>query len=431
MREKTCRILVPLLLLFVLSRAPIASADSEPNKVGSSGWTSLKTFAAKWLARQDVEGDSGDDSSTTGHRRFAFPDFAQWARNLPTVQAYTITYDPYQGVDWDGWLWALAQHHDHMGRLSLDRINAYDQAGYNVIVALDYAGKKSRGTTYCDYRLWPVHKYLSGFNSDQQVLSIMNNIKLFIPSMEEIGCHHITSPFLTTYIELWEPDFCDSREQWHYENTQQCIDLINLYGGMAIIAHPTASVDAYMIWQGYQGIEIVNAYYYRQWILEQENECCLNYIEHFQMVWDHLLTHKDTRIWGFAVNDWYGPWREDEEPWIDCGKILVVVPEYSINAYRNSLEKGCFFAIHDWAALKQDKNKYPVVIGIVVTGHSISIQTEGQVTWIANGEQIAYGHTISLGQLSFQQRYRYLRAEISNDYGTVYTQPWTLTSFVE
>ncbi|UCG58206.1 MAG: hypothetical protein JSU70_01615, partial [Phycisphaerales bacterium] len=417
--------------LFVLSHGPIASADGEPDGVVVSGWAALRMFTAKWLGIQEVEGNSGDDSLTTGRREVTFSGFAQLALNWPAAHAYTIAYDPYQAVDWDRWHWALAQHHDHMGRLSLDRINAYDRAGYNVVVTMDYAGKKSRGTTYCDYRLWPVHKYLSGVDSDQEVVSAMNNIRLFIPSMEEIGCHHITSSFLTTYIELWEPDFCDSKERWHYERTQQCIDLINLYGGMAIIAHPTASANVYMAWRGYKGIEIVNAYHYRQWLLNQENENAKNQIEHFQAVWDYLLTHKDTRIWGFAVNDWYGPWRQDEQPWIDCGKILVAVPEYSIDDYRNSLETGCFFAIHDWAVQRKDKDRYPVIIEIVVTRQSIYIQTDGEVTWIANGERVAYGHSINLSQLSHEQRYRYLRAEISNDYGTVYTQPWTVASFAQ
>jgi len=313
-----------------------------------------------------------------------------------------------------------------MGRLSLDRIMAYDEAGYNVIVPMDYAGKKSGGTAYCDYRLWPVHQFLSGFHSDQEALATLNNIRLFIPSMEEIGCHHVTSPFLTTYIGLWEPDYYAVKESWHYETSQQCIDLINQYGGMAIIAHPTENVSFYMELENYKGIEIVNAHYYRMWILQQEYPYQPNYIEHFQAVWDHLLTHKDTRIWGFAVNDWWGPWRNSDDPYIDSGKILVLLPAYTMAEYRNSLEKGCFFAIHDWGQPRQNKGRYPIVAAIVASDHSITIYTDDVVNWIANGQKIAEGSYINLLEFPSENDYKYVRAEISNAYGTVFTQPWTL-----
>ncbi len=414
------RLFLPALVL-VLGLVIVAGA--QPNKPNSIKWPELRTFAGKWLNHKQPEDGSYSSSDFDHSHNTDFMDFAFWAKYWQKNKVYAIAYDPYYGVEWYWWHRALAQHHDHMGRLSLDRIRAYDQAGYNIIVPLDYAGKKSGGTAYCDYRLWPVHEYLSGFNSDQEVLDTLNNIKLFVPSMEEIGCHHITSPFLTTYIELWEPDYCGSRQQWHYETSQQCIDLINQYGAMAIVAHPTENTDYYMQLQNYEGIEIVNAHYYRLWLLGQSQ---LNYNEHFQAVWDHLLTQKDTKIWAFAVNDWWGPWRNSDEPYIDSGKIMVMLPAFSMADYRNSLEKGCFFAVHDCGAGKQNKDKYPVIAEITVSNHSITIYTDGRVSWIANGQRIAEGSTLNLTEYPSESGYKYIRAEISNAYGTVFTQPWTL-----
>jgi hypothetical protein len=411
-------------------------------------WPDLGSFSKRRLsdvwAADSWDGDANFDSRS----RVDFFDFALWTQlwfgqsdrqdsadlSLSTQSSsvkktYIVSYDPYADVDWSRWHRALAQHHDHMGRLSLDRIRAYDNAGYSVIVPLDYAGKRSRGKTYCDYRLWPVYKYLAGFNSDQEVLAALNNIKLFVPSMEEIGCDHVTSPFLTTYIELWEPEYCPTKQQWHYETTQECIDLINQYGGLAIIAHPTARAGLYAELNNYKGIEIFNAFYYQKWLAEREYPGSFNYIEHFKAVWDFLLTNKDTKIWGFAVNDWYGPWKNADESYSDSGKIMVMIPAYTLADYRGSIEKGCFFAIHDWGKAKVNKGKYPAVAGITVSGQSISIDTNGTVSWIANGQKIAEGNSLDLSQVAPTEAYKYIRAEISNDYGTAYTQPWSIALF--
>jgi hypothetical protein len=414
-----CLLLPACALIFGIN----ANTSGEPQKTGSVKWSELKNFTGKWLIHKHPEDGSFSGSDFDNTYNVDFADFAIWANYWQTNKIYAIAYNPYSGVDWYGWYRALAQHHDHMGRLSLDRIKGYDQAGYNVIVPFDYAGKKSGGTDFCDYRLWPVYKYLSGFNSDEEVLATLSNIKLFVPSMEEIGCHHITSPFLTTYIELWEPDYCGTRQPWHYETSQQCIDLINQYGGMAIIAHPTENVNYYLNLQNYRGIEIVNAHYYRLWFLGQSQ---LDYNEHFQAVWDDLLTNKDTKIWGFAVNDWWGPWNNSDEAFIDSGKILVMIPSYNMADYRNSLEKGSFFAIHDRGAGKQNKGKYPIISSIIVSNHSITIYTDGQVSWTANGQIIAQGDSIDLAECPPDLGLKYIRAEISNAYGTVFTQPWTL-----
>ncbi len=424
MNKKGLHLLGLLLPALALILGPITDTNGEPQNNNYIAWPELQTFSDNWLKNIVSEDDSYMLADLDSSRGVDFADFALWAQSWLKEKTNLIAYNPYEGVDWFGWHRALAQHHDHMGRLSIDRIRAYDRAGYNVIVPLDYAGKRSGGTAYCTYRLWPVYRYLSGFNSDQEVLATLGNIRLFVPSMEEIGCHHITSPFSTTYIELWEPAYCGIRQPWHYQTSQQCIDLINQYGGMAIIAHPTENANYYLNLQNYKGIEIVNAHYYRLWLLGQSQ---LNYNEHFQAVWDQLLTNKDTKIWGFAVNDWWGPWNNINDAYIDSGKIMVMLPAYSLPDYRHSLEKGCFFAIHDCGVGKQNKGKYPVIAEIEVTNDTININTNGQVTWIANGQIIAQGNSIDLTEYERQTGYKYVRAEISNSYGTVFTQPWTLT----
>ncbi|OHB60325.1 MAG: hypothetical protein A2167_03500 [Planctomycetes bacterium RBG_13_46_10] len=428
MNKKVTNFLCLLLPAFALILGLNANTNGEPIKTGFIAWPELKNFSNKWLKNQYSGDDSFIHADLDLNQNVDLADFSLWSKYWRKNKSYTISYDPYKNVNWNRWRRALAQHHDHMGRLAINRIRAYDQAGYNVIVPLDYAGKKSGGSNYCDYRLWPVYKYLSGFKSDEAVLASLNNIRLFIPAMEEIGCHHITSPFLTTYIELWEPAYSPIKQQWHYQTSQECIDLINQYGGMAIIAHPTEKSNYYLNLQNYKGIEIINAHYYRLWFLGQSQ---LDYNEHFQAVWDDLLTNKDTKIWGFGVNDWWGPWNNSNEAFIDSGKILVMVPSYSIADYRNSLEKGSFFAIQDCGAGKQNKGKYPIISSIIVSNHSITIYTNGQVNWIANGQIIAQGNSIDMAEYPIETGLKYVRAEISNAYGTIFTQPWTLFTIPE
>lgn len=414
--------------------ATICAPDALKGKLTPGrfvGWPELGSFSKKWLndgwTMDSWDGDADFDSSY----RVDFFDFALWAQLWSGQKIYVISYDPYADVDWNLWHRALAQHHDHMGRLSFDAIKAYDQAGYNVIVALNYAGKRSGCPIYCDYRLWPVYRYLLGFNSDEQVLAALNNIKLFVPGMEDIGCLHVTSPFLTKYIELWEPQYSPTKQQWQYETTQQCIDLINQYGGLAIIAHPTARAGLYMELNRFKGVEIFNAYYYQRSLLKQEYPNEPDYIGHFQAVWDFLLMYKDTKIWGFAVNDWFGPSKDPGESYSDSGKILVMVPAYTLANYRNSIEKGCFFAVQDWGKGRDNKGRYPIVSRITVSGQSIFIDTDGTVSWIANGQKIAEGNSLNVWQLAPAEAYKYVRAQISNDYGTVYTQPWSIALFPE
>ncbi len=423
--KKNFPYLLTLFLFILLSQFHVVKVTLAVPDNRNTKWSAFAKFGRKWLDSECRDGDC-NDTDIDRNKNIDFFDFALLAKSWFARKAYTITYDPYKDVDWDRCHLALAQHHDHMGRLSIERIKAYDRAGYNVIVAMDYAGKRSGGNAYCDYRLWPVHKYLAGFDSDEQVLATLNNIKLFIPAMEEIGCHHMTSPFLTTYIELWEPDYCETQQIWHYQSSQQCIDLINKFGAMAVIAHPIEKVSTYMGLQGYRGIEIVNAYFYRKRLLEKDSPDCPNYLEHFRSVWDYLLTYKDTKIWGFAVNDWYGPYREDEQAWIDSGKILVMISEYSLEEYRAALENGRFFSIHDRAEQRRDKNKYPIILDIIADKNSIFIDTDGTVNWIANGQKIAEASAIDLKELPLTMSYRYVRAEIINEYGTVFTQPWSV-----
>lgn len=334
---------------------------------------------------------------------------------------YQVSYNPYAQVDWSTTKKCLSQHHDHTNAQE-SKIREYDLAGYNAIVILHYSGVKSLSYTRQE-RLWPLTNFLSQYSSDEEFLATSQNIKFFFPGMEEVGRHHMTSPFLTKYIAVWEPGLYPRKENWHYTTSQECINLIYAFGGFSIIAHPTRNTKFYRNLTNHHSIEIYNAFYRFKFRIGEHKK---DKNEHFLKVWDNLLTYKSSRIWGYAVNDWYGPWNHDIKTTLpdvyDSGKTLALVKEYTLESYRASLEQGAFFAIKDIAS---QKGLYPEILHIEVTPDSIIIHvSNGEINWITCGVSIERGQNLDLNYLP--KNITYVRAEVSNENGTVYVQPFSL-----
>lgn len=339
-----------------------------------------------------------------------------------------LEYNPYAKVDWKKARRCLAQHHDHVYVVE-KKYRAYDQAGYGAVTVLHYSGVKSKKYTW-QKRHWPLSDYLEGFASDEAFLASCKNLKLLLPGAEEVGGHHMTSPFLKTYIAKWEPKEYDQREEWHYASTQECIDLIRKHGGLPLIAHPWNPINTYRKLRNYHAIEIYSTFAAYQphrkeredrqdWRDNDRNKIMLK-------LWDVLLDETSTRIWGIAVNDWYGPPNEkvmSEFPDIgDSGKIMALLEEYTLESYRKALEGGAFFAIRDNGV---QKGKIPVIKKIELAKDSISVDTDGAVKWITNrGQPLGANRSLSLKALPAKSTY--VRAEVTNENGTVYVQPFSL-----
>jgi hypothetical protein len=106
--------------------------------------------------------------------------------------------------------------------------------------------------------------------------------------------------------------------------------------------------------------------------------------------------------------------------------MIVMLRNITLDEYRDSIRKGSFFSIHDWGKGVENKGRYPTVASIVVSDRAIHIDTDGEVAWIADGKKVAESNTLDLDTLSHNTVHGYIRAEISNLYGRVFTQPWTL-----
>jgi hypothetical protein len=335
-----------------------------------------------------------------------------------------VVDNPYAGIDWTRGLRLLAQHHDHV-QTGEANYRAYDAAGYGALTVIHYSGLRSHASAWTE-RKWPIGPRLGKYASNEAFLSTCRNLKILIPGAEEIGFHHITSPFLTTYIERWEGASDAGRQPWHYDSTQGCLDLIQRYGGLAILAHPCFYPQAeYAKLRNYLGIEIYNAFYPFQF---KHGKLAEDLNLKFLSLWDFLLTNVSPRIWGFAVNDWYGPCpfskaaAATDPDIVDSGKIEIFLDEPTPGAYRQALVQGRFFAVVDRGLRK---GGFPRIERIEAGPDRIAIEADGEISWLADGgKKCASGPQLLLAELPL--RSTYVRAEIRKENSLVYSQPFIL-----
>jgi hypothetical protein len=346
-----------------------------------------------------------------------FPCYLENARS-----SYVVLYNPYEDVKWDQWKYCLSQHHDHVDTV-MAKVMSYDNAGYNALSLVHYEGNEANAA-YRKERIWPFEHFFPGYSSETDFYSKSKNLKLFVPSMEEVGFDHLVSPFLETYITRFDPSIHPKKEAFQYTSTQGGLDLINGYGGSGIIAHPTLGWKYYANFRNYRGIEIYNAYYEFQ---RKSQPGTRDYNDDFLIVWDVLLRTRSSKIWGFSVNDHFGPYNYDpmqkgNEEIFDSGKIIVLTPDYSLSNYKSSVNKGAFYAIHDFGV---EKNKYPKILDVKIDDETITIVTDGNdIRWFFCTMEIANGKRLNL--TSLPKGMNYIRAEVSNENGKVFLQPFTI-----
>lgn len=326
-------------------------------------------------------------------------------------------HSPYADVAWSMALRLKAQHHDHVG-FSEAKIRAYDLAGYNVIALLDYSGNPLMPQAL-RRRLWPPKDVLR----DSFVASL-GNVQLFVPGAEEVSDEimHVTSPFLTQYIQRWDPS-AGPKQRDEYETPTELRELISAKGGDAVLAHPWHEHIEPTWAAKFKAMEMYSAFaavFYRKPVTEfmktDRNAVML-------AAWDKALALNSGLI-GIAVNDHFGPLPDFAiEPDLrDSGKIIVLADGNSLDAYRRAFESGAVLAIKDVGIVK---DRYPVINRIVTTSSDVTIDTDGQVRWIAMGQVVGTGPRMQVSGLAAGTTY--LRAEVRNTDGSVvYTQAFAI-----
>jgi hypothetical protein len=377
------------------------------------------------VPRNRMRGTCMSHVRTTKYRCRVFllcaPVFCAMVAGCETEPVYTdlrVYSNPYAGVDWINDMRLKSQHHDHIGR-SLFRIRAYDNAGYHVLSLMDYSGNH-RFQYALRERMWPADRWVPGSFQTE-----LRNIQLFVPNAEEVGYHlHATSPFLTAFIEGVMPGGGQGDGLRTYDGLIELFRLVRLHGGTPCLAHPW-NFDAYYRLRGPFCTEIYTAFGEAQREFGDPPFVARDKSRVLVENWDKALA-ADQRIFGIAVNDHFGPYVSDTYVSArvrDSGKIIVLSKRATLEDYREAFDNGAFFAVRDFGLVKDE---FPDVWSIEVDERSISIYTNGEVTWISHGVQIAFGPVLTFSE--FFANARYVRAEITNgDPGTVvYTQPFVI-----
>lgn len=332
----------------------------------------------------------------------------------PIPEDLRIYHSPYSGVDWSSDYRLKGQHHDHIA-LSAEKIRAYDAAGYDALALIDYSGAPDLSYALTK-RLWPPDAVLSS-----AVLNSLQNVSIWFPSAEEVGIpsNHVNSPFLPIYVERWDPARSPVKQLWHYETSDELYTVIRNNGGLPVLAHPWTVGLRYGSYPGVFGVEIYTAFAEAN---RQAGVAMFVEVDRNRVLlenWDRALEINQTLI-GFAVNDHFGPVPDHavDADIRDSGKIIVLAKTKSMEGYRAGIEAGAVLAVRDMGVIK---DRFPDVRSISVVDDSVTIDTDGQVTWIVHGRSIHIGSSLEFSALPSGSRY--VRAEISNGEGSiVYTQ---------
>lgn len=331
-----------------------------------------------------------------------------------------IYRNPYAGVRWASDVRLKVQLHDHDG-VTPFRLRAYDQAGYDVLSLMDYSGVRSLPYAL-DSLLWPPSHVLSA-----AFLAGLVHIKFFIPNGEQVGYAHVTSPFLQTYLERWQDSLTQTpvRQPWHYASSQEAIDAITRFGGMAILAHPWFGPEVEGRLSGFDGMELYSAF--ARYRAEEGVDTFFTRVDRNGIMldaWDRRLA-KDQRIIGVAVNDHFGPGNPSvllSPRTRDSGKVLVLSAAATPEALRSAMEAGAVLAVKD---LGVPKDQYSVIDSIRVVDGAAAVFTTGSVSWLTGGRVIAEGPILPFVQIPAGSTY--VRAEIGDPSGSVvYTQAFAV-----
>jgi len=201
--------------------------------------------------------------------------------------------------------------------------------------------------------------------------------------------------------------------------------------------HVKTHVDIFLEYASCVGMEIINR-------LDNESRSD-------RILWDNILkaTAPNGRlVWGFSNDDSHST---SEVGW---NYNMHIMPELSLEAFRESMETGTFFAVapvarregvnptdRSGAAMRSGggnaateylretaDNPYPRITNIEVIGNTISITANDfdVIEWIADGVIIATGNEIDLNDYSDKIN-SYIRAQVKSTSAIVFVQPFGIS----
>lgn len=339
------------------------------------------------------------------------------SKDAPDVH---ISYNPYEGVDWNTVTHHKCEFHNHVrGAMDepADVVDLYHELDYTVYAIADEGDSPMK---------WPWTAF-SDIDASFEDRSPEELGVIAFPGCEFNGSEHVSSIFSTLTHDDIDTDEIDER----WEQSHRIVDRTDQYvpddiGGLAVLAHPTLYYgDPTTGWERYRpdfesrtrergmvGIEAFN----RAAIFDQDIH-----------LWDTLLTAfaPDRMIWGFGVDDPVDYVRGFDID-VNWTTVLLDEPEFdpsdqagSRRAAARAMTDGRLL-LHKrtpWIPERTEPAPVPRVRSITVdrTGGSITIEASDYDTleWVSSGDVVSTDETVILSS----DHTPYIRAHLSNDDG--------------
>ena len=355
---------------------------------------------------------------------------------------YVIT-NPYETVDWDAWNRYRTQLHAHTlysdGEMNItDAVEAYYAQGYDILAITDH-GVVNTGWNQ-KHKMIPVIGYnriikptevvpmsderyeqiTTGADRDgHPMLDVKQGIEMNALTMRK---NHVNG-----YFCGWGQNYLGKEED--YETS---IAATERAGGISVINHPGdffhASTEKSRVY------DWNNLMIFTDSLLAHPScvgvEAFNNYDttdRYDRILWDNLLMYcipRGRNVWAFSNDDSHVPSH------IGVTAEIILMPELTEAALRTAMENGTFFACSTVAREEMGESfrgngKYADVrrIGVDEANDTITVTAENYdvIEWIADGEVIATGESISLREHA-DKIGAYVRFQIKNEGGLLLSQ---------
>ena len=364
-----------------------------------------------------------------------------------SVSAASVSYDitsPYETVDWETWNQYQAQLHTHTlysdGTVDVkDVVERYYELGYDILAVTDH-GVVNKG-----WNRVPEVLDLIGYNQYINNFEPMSNERYREITVEGAGRDGRPMLDVPYGIELNALVMRKNHVNGFFvdygngilgqeEDYETVIAGNHRAGGITFINHPgdfiaankengraedynqlKVFIDPLMKYDSCVGIEIFN--------LRDTTDRA------DRILWDTILQYTIPQgkvVWGFANDDSHA--LDD----IDVTRDIMLMPALSNEDLRTAMENGTFFACSRYARYEMGEEfvgegEYAQIHEVIVDDEkdiiSVVASNYDTIEWIANGEIIATGETLSLTEHS-DEIGCYVRFQIKNEGGIVCSQPF-------
>ncbi len=351
---------------------------------------------------------------------------------------------PYNDIDWDSINQYKAQLHTHTlysdGTVDVkDVVERYYELGYDILAVTDHGVVNKGWNRVPDVLdLIGYNQYINNFEpmSEERYREITvegagrdGRPMLDVPYGIELNALVIRKNHINGFFVDYGNGILGEEEDY-----EKVIAGNSAAGGITFINHPgdfiaankengratdynqlKVFIDPLMKYDSCVGIEIFN--------LRDTTDRA------DRILWDTILQYTIPQgkvVWGFANDDSHA--LDD----IDVTRDIMLMPNLSNDALRTAMENGTFFACSRYARYEMGEDfvgegEYAHINKVIVDDKNDTITVDASnyevIEWIANGEIIATGETLSLAEHS-NEIGCYVRFQIKNAGGIVCSQPF-------